>query len=254
LSFGLQSANNETLKKIGRLHNYEEFLRALNLAKEAGFENINADLILGLPERVEEFENTIKKVVNLPLQHISLYALETHGGAFEQLCSSYGYTEDNLADMYDFARSQFADAGFLRYEVSNFAKVGYECKHNCVYWKENRYFGFGAAASGFVADVRYGNVYDIKKYIQGNGQAKEYCDTISANEEAYEYVMLGLRLQNGIDLSDFEQRFNVKFADKFPNVSKLIDGGFLKTVDNRLFVADNEFYVLNSILVELLPD
>ncbi len=256
ISFGLQSANNETLKKIGRLHTYEKFLSALDMARQHGFFNINADLILGLPESKSMFFNTINTVVQLPLTHLSLYALEVHAEntQFKVLCDSYNYTDDDLADMYDFAVNKFAAAGFARYEISNFAKKGFCCKHNCAYWKEQRYFGFGAAASGFVKDKRYTNVYGIKEYIECNGTARQYEEQISASDEMCEFVMLGLRLTEGIDLVEFTQRFSTNFHQSFPACQKLIENGFLQEENGRIFVPTDKFYVLNSILVELLPN
>lgn len=334
LSFGLQSANDSTLKKIGRLHNYQGFLTALNLARQCGFSNINADLILGLPESFDEFRNTIEQVCRLPLEHISLYALEIHPEktAFKALCDSYGYTDDDLADMYVYALEKLEKAGFLRYEVSNFAKAGCCCQHNLTYWREGRYFGFGASASGFVENVRYGNAYDIEQYIDDArakfgvvgsvaldkheqsaskigvetpladaneatvnkndyqqafnkitssdespdevntnyentngghanklesfqlGVATEYCDVISLQEEMSEFAMLGLRLTDGVSLAEFSSRFGKDFFTQFPQGVNLVQQGFLQMANGRLFVPKEKFYVLNSILVELLPD
>ncbi len=255
LSLGLQSANDETLKRVGRLHDYATFLRALNLAEQYGFYNVNADLILGLPESARQFYNTVEQVTQLPLQHLSLYALEIHEGTeFEKLCKSFPHSDDELADMYDYAKAAFERAGFLRYEVSNFAKVGYECKHNLTYWTENRYFGFGAAASGFVGNIRYGNAFDIGKYIDSNGRDLEYKEKISLKEEMFEYVMLALRLQNGFSLADFKNRYGADFCKCFPACDRLIDDGFFVKSCGRVFVRDDKFYVLNSILTELMPD
>ena len=255
LSFGLQSANDSTLKRIGRLHTYSDFLQALNLAHRCGFDNVNADLILGLPESCDEFLYTVERVCGLPLTHVSLYALELHDNkAFNKLCESYAHTEDQLADLYDVARDKLANCGFLRYEVSNFAKEGFECKHNLAYWTENRYYGFGAAASGFLDDVRYGNVYDIREYVETSGKAKAYTESVNADEQAYECAMLGLRLQKGVALQEFAERYGKDFFARFPNATALVDGGFLKVEEGRIFVSDDKFYVLNSILTELLSN
>lgn len=290
LSFGLQSANDQTLAKIGRLHTYDGFLHALDIALKSGFSNINADLIVGLPESREDFFRTTELVCALPLEHLSLYALEIHpqNTAFKALCDAYGYTDDDLADMYDFAVCRFEQAGFERYEISNFAKRGKECLHNLNYWREGRYFGFGASASGFVQNVRYGNAFDVKKYIaQGSalfqdsnaeggvdncvdaeacrtaknrcvvsdycGVATEYCETISADEEMSEFVMLGLRLREGISANDFSRRFGADFFEKFPAAKSLVQRGFLLVDNGIVRVPENKLYVLNSVLTELLP-
>ena len=254
LSFGLQSANDTTLKKIGRIHTYAGFLSALNLARSFGFNNLNADVIVGLPETAQEFYRTVDTVVTLPISHVSLYALEVHENTpIAQLVQQYAFTDDDLADMYDFALAKFSQNGFRRYEVSNFAKKNCECKHNLCYWTEQRYFAFGAAASGFVGDIRYTNQFDVKKYTQTGGvNCRADVQQISQDDEMYEYVMLGLRLERGISLADFRCRFDTDFFLRFPNARKLIADGFLQLENNRLHVAPNKFYVLNSILTELL--
>lgn len=253
LSFGLQSANDVTLKKIGRLHNYSDFLHALELADACGFRNVNADLILGLPESFDDFRNTVEQVVDLPLTHISLYALEVYPDTpIAKLCADFSFSDDDLADMYDYALARFAEKGFLRYEVSNFARKNFECKHNLAYWTEQRYFAFGAAASGFVDDVRYTNMFDVQDYIKSGGACRASSEQISLDEQAYEYVMLGLRLEKGISLSDFAHRFGTDFFARFPAAHKLVSDGFVRVDGDRLFVSPDKFYVLNSILTELL--
>lgn len=256
LSFGLQSANDQTLKRIGRLHTYRQFLNALNMALAHGFSNVNADLILGLPESESDFQRTVCEVCQLPLKHVSLYALEIHdeNTNFKKICQSFSHSDDQLADMYDFAMQKFAKKGFLRYEVSNFAQDGFACEHNCAYWKEQRYYGFGASASGFLQNVRYTNVFSVREYVNANGSVRAFEEQISAQEEACEFVMLGLRLQQGISLAEFSKRFSSDFFAAFPASEGLLKNGFLQLCDGRISVPPDKFYVLNSILVELLPN
>ena len=254
LSFGLQSTNNQTLKAIGRLHTYEQFVSALNLAHQMGFANINADLILGLPETIDSFQNSVNTVANLPLTHVSVYALEVHeGSAIANLVQSFAHTEDDLADMYDYACQTLEEHGFLRYEISNFAKPGHECKHNLGYWQEKRYYGFGPSASGFVGNVRYDNVQTLDEYIATPTEnlltnQKE----ISLFEQANESAMLGLRLTQGLSLDTFHQNFNADFFQFFPNANHLLSKGYLAVVQGNVLVPKDKFYVVNSILCELL--
>ncbi len=254
LSFGLQSTNNQTLKAIGRLHSYEQFVSALNLAHQMGFTNINADLILGLPESAESFQNSINTVVTLPLTHVSVYALEVHeGSALANLVDSYGHTEDDLADMYDYACDTLQAHGFLRYEISNFAKSDHQCKHNLGYWQEKRYYGFGPSASGFVGNTRYDNVATLEEYLATPTEnlltnQKE----ISLFEQANEFVMLGLRLTGGLSLAEFRANYNVDFFQFFPNANNLLNKGFLQVVGQNVLVPKEKFYVVNSILCDLL--
>lgn len=255
LSIGLQSANDETLKRIGRIHCFDDFLRALALARSYGFDNINADLILGLPEAAGDFERTLKAIVKLPLTHISVYALELYPDShiFHICKTQYNFSDDELADMYDVACNTLVACGFERYETSNFSKIGFECKHNLNYWTEGRYFAFGAAASGFVGDTRFTNVYDIHDYLSCDvSNLKADCETLSNFEQANEFVMLGLRLDCGISLDEFYSRYKTDFWQFFERARNLERRGFLAVKNGRVAIPPDKSYVTNSILSELL--
>ena len=255
LSFGLQSVNDATLSRIGRLHSYAQFVNALRMATQLGFNNVNADLIVGLPESAEDFRLTVDTVVQLSLQHVSVYALELHEGtALYELCKAqYPFGDDELADLYDYACAKLSEKGYLRYEISNFAKVGHECKHNVNYWQEGRYFAFGASASGFVGDVRYTNPYAITDYLATPTKLLHSdCQGLSMSDQANEYVMLGLRLSSGVNLSEFSARYGTDFFDYFAAAAKLVEQGFLRVENGRVTVPSDKLYVVNSILCELL--
>ena len=255
LSFGLQSVNDTTLKRIGRLHDYQQFTKALRLANQLGFSNINADLIVGLPESALDFRHSVDTVVGLPLQHVSVYALELHEGTplYSQYQASYPFTDDELADMYDYACDRLTANGFNRYEISNFAKDGYPSRHNLNYWQEGRYFAYGASASGFVADVRYVNPYDIAVYLATPvNLLHNDCQLLSTREQANEFVMLGLRLSSGVSLTEFRYRYGQEFFHFFPTATRLLEQGFLATENGNVRVPTDKFYIVNSILCELL--
>lgn len=255
LSFGLQSTNDDTLVRIGRIHNYRQFTKALELANAYNFSNVNADLILGLPETVQEFCQTVERVANLPLQHVSVYALELHEGTgLHALCKDkYPFTEDELADLYDFTCEKLAEKGFLRYEISNFAQKDCECKHNLNYWKEGRYYAFGASACGFVANERYANPYEIRHYLTTPvSQLHKETDVLTRDDQANEFVMLGLRLSSGVSLDEFAHKYGVDFFSFFTNSNNLVKQGYLAVVDGNVVVPSNKLYVVNSILCELL--
>ena len=255
LSFGLQSVNDTTLKRIGRLHNYAQFEKSLKLARQLGFTNINADLIVGLPESATEFYHSVEVVAKSDLQHVSVYALELHEGtALYNLCKAqYPFDEDELADMYDGACQILAKYGFKRYEISNFAQSGKESKHNLNYWQEGRCFAFGASASGFIGDVRYTNPFEIKRYLTTPVKLLHAdCETLSSDEQANEFVMLGLRLSEGVSLSEFQSRYGADFFAFFPNARRLQELGLLQEQSSRVTVPPDKLYVVNSILVELL--
>ena len=255
LSFGLQSVNDATLKRIGRIHSYKDFVSALQLAQKHGFSNINADLIVGLPESAQDFCHSVDTVAQLPLNHVSVYALELHEGtALHKLCKAqYPFNDDELADMYDYALRKFTENGYARYEISNFAKVGHMCKHNLNYWQEGRYFAFGASASGFVGNVRYVNPHSIHQYISTpTKQMHDNCDKLTLDEQANEFVMLGLRLNCGVSTDEFRARYGKDFFDYFVEAEKLVKQGFLALNNGSVSVPADKLYVVNSILCELL--
>ena len=255
LSFGLQSTNDGTLKRIGRIHRYADFLNALKLSIKCGFDNLNADLILGLPEDVADFHRSVDAVSALPLTHVSVYALELHEHSpIYKLCKTqYDYDDDTLADMYDYAVETLAQNGFARYEISNFAVAGRCCRHNLNYWDEGRYFAFGAAASGFVGNVRYTNPYDVKDYVSTPiKKLLSAGDKLTQDDQANEYAMLRLRLSDGVDLDEFKLRYGADFFTFFPNAARLLKQGFLVCSCGRAYVPADKFYVVNSILSELL--
>ena len=255
LSFGLQSVNDATLKKIGRLHTFDGFLNALNEARAFGFDNVSADLIIGLPESHRDFLHSVQTVAALPLTHVSVYALELYENTalYNALNGRKPFSDDEQADMYDEAVDVLAKHGFCRYEISNFAKQGMESKHNLNYWREGRYFAFGAAASGFVKDVRYVNSFSVNDYLSTPTQLLHQGEReqISLREQANEFAMLGLRLESGVDTTEFADRYGVDFFEFFSAARRLKKDGFLSVNGNRVRVPADKFYVLNSILAEL---
>ena len=254
VSFGLQSVNNDTLRRIGRLHTFEDFLNALDLARKVGIKNVNADLILGLPETKEDFFRSVACLARLPVSHVSVYALELHEGTplFAQFADKPPFTDDEQADMYDKAVQLLAEMGLERYEISNFAKRGYECKHNLNYWQEGRYFAFGASASGFVENERFTQPQSVQGYLDASlCRLHETTESISLAEEANEFVMLGLRLAEGISLSKFSARYNADFWTFFSSAKRLAEQGFLTVTGDRVAVPEDKFYVVDSVLAEL---
>ena len=260
LSIGLQSSNDNTLKNVGRIHTYQQFCDSVQMALSSGITNINADLILGLPENKQDFVNTLNTVVSLPITHLSIYALEVYPNSqleneIKQGQLVVNQDEDYLANLYQLALQKLFSNGFDRYEVSNFAKNGYQCKHNLAYWQCDSYFGFGASAHGYMDGIRTENASDIAQYIamaSQNGCAVVDSNLIDVDEQMQEYVMLGLRLSQGINLQTFANKFNKTLFDAFPNVTKYLQLGVLQQDGNKLFVSPDKFYVLNEILTEIL--
>ena len=210
LSIGLQSTEDRLLLKLGRIHNYSRFLQTYNLARQVGFENINIDLMIGLPEQtVIGVEDAICKVIELNPEHISVYSLIIEEGTkFYQLYENNRLdlpTEEEERRMYWTVKENLENNGYKHYEISNFAKTGYESKHNMDCWNQKEYIGFGAAAHSYIDNKRYSNSKTIEDYINNNKvtiheeQTKEM--------QMKEYMLLGLRKIEGVSIAEFKNKF-----------------------------------------------
>lgn len=218
LSIGLQSSNDKILKDIGRIHTYKDFENTINLAKEAGFKNINADMIIGLPNQtIYDVEDTIDKLLKLDLTHISIYSLivEEKTPIERRLLNKEITLPDEEMEryMYWFAKRKLEDNGFVHYEISNFAKPGYYSKHNMDCWSQKEYLGFGIAAASYENKVRYVNKDNLESYIENIENGKGYKNVKveerqSQRTQMSEYMILNLRKINGVDIKDFKKKFN----------------------------------------------
>lgn len=228
LSIGLQSADDEELARIGRIHDYGSFLETYRLAREAGFRNINIDLMAGLPgQDLVSYRKTLERVAALSPEHISAYSLILEEGT-SLYVNQKSYTfpdEDEEREMYELTGRFLGEAGFHRYEISNYAKEGYECRHNKVYWRRGDYVGFGLGASSMVQNVRWKNpesqadyaacVEKLKtegkddvpfvKMLRRTGHFE--VQPLTRQEQMEEFMFLGLRLTRGVDLEEFHMRF-----------------------------------------------
>ncbi len=249
LSMGLQSATDSLLERIGRLHTVSDFLRALDFA-EKYFDNISADIMLGLPE---QSPHDVKRAVNLlagrNLKHISAYALKVEEGT-PLAQSGFVPDEDYSADLYDLVCEMLADYGYSRYEVSNFAFPNFECRHNLRYWERGEYKGFGVAAHSFIRNYRIENTPDIGEYIGGRREINSYYIEPHSKEAANETVMLSLRTAVGFDLDKYQKTFGSDLIkEKGEIVRQLSD--YLEIKNGRLKLTDMGFYVMNDIILKL---
>lgn len=215
LSIGLQAGQDVLLRTLGRIHTMEEFLKNLDLAKKAGFKNINADLIFGIPgQTLNDWATTIAGIIELDIPHLSCYSLKIEEGTpFWDKCEAgeLSEAEDELdREMYHFAVKKLCKRKYAHYEISNFAVPGFECVHNMIYWKADRYIGAGAGAHSYFEGKRYNNIGDLNKYIEADGDTGKIIENpvmIDRDEEMAEYMFLGLRLTAGIDYAEFKNRF-----------------------------------------------
>lgn len=246
LSIGLQSTHDALLNSIGRIHTFEQFLSTLQSAREAGFENINVDLMHGLPNQtVDQYLDSLRTVCDLGVQHISAYSLilEEHTPLFD--CVERGEVkppdEDLVADMQDAGIDLLEQRGYHRYEISNFAQEGFACRHNLNYWHNGEYLGFGVAAHGVVRErkwTRYANVSTLDEYMRLLSRGKRpLAETIrlAPKDEMFECVMLGFRLIHGIDRAAFLARFGLDIVEAYAYAfDQLRKRGWLIEAEDRV--------------------
>lgn len=265
LSIGLQSANDKELKMLGRIHNYGDFVQTYTLARQAGFDNINIDLMSALPgQTFESWEDTVQKVIDLKPEHISAYSLiiEENTPLYDNL-DKYPQIPDETEDrrMYQFTKKKLEENGYYRYEISNYSKMGKECKHNLVYWTRGNYVGFGLGASSMVDNVRWKNIDNIKAYIDiyNNNEnpdlSKEYTENLTQNDCMEEFMFLGLRCMQGISVSTFKENFGVDIGSVYNDIiDKWISEKMLERVDDRIRLTETGIDISNVIMADFLLD
>ncbi|MDP4179840.1 MAG: radical SAM family heme chaperone HemW [Bacillota bacterium] len=260
LSIGLQAWQNRLLREIGRIHYVEEFIQNYELARKAGFTNINTDLIFALPgQTIDEWSHTVRNVSRLQPEHISCYSLKIEEGTV--LWEKYKngeikQTEDELdREMYYFAKNELKEHGYHLYEISNFSKQGYECKHNLIYWKAKEYLGCGAGAHSYFNGIRYNNIYGLDDYIDNmyNGSIIENEIAIDQNDRMAEFVILGMRLTKGISSIEFKKMFGIDIREKFgQKFEELINKGLVKYEGDRFKLTDLGLDLANMVFVEFI--
>ena len=253
ISMGLQSALDSELALLGRIHTAAEFSATFDDARRAGFENISADLMYGIPDQtMDSFRRSIDFLVSHEPEHISAYALSVEEGTyFYKHRRELSLADDDMqSDMYLECVSRLAKNGYERYEISNFARDGKYSRHNTRYWKRLDYLGFGVAAHSCFEGERFGNSRDIDAFLRGE-DITEDAAVLTPDDEREEYIMLGLRLAEGIDTAEFFARFGERIEEA-PSVKKYIDGGFMRFSDGRLAFLDKGFLVSNAILADII--
>ena len=268
LSIGLQSADNEELKILGRIHTFEQFVKTYELAKEAGFANINVDLISGIPyQTTEKFLKTLQKVVWLKPNHISAYSLIIEKGTpfyetykFDAVRQEAGMptevlpNEDEVYRIYKLTQDYLARAGYQQYEISNFAQPGFECEHNIGYWTRRNYLGLGLGAASLVENVRYSNTTDLYEYIE-DPTANRIADTVSRKAQMEEFMFLGLRMNEGVTRERFLREFGIPIDGIYRDVLERMKAEDLLYVENgQIRLTDRGMdlgnYVMSQFLIE----
>ena len=254
LSIGVQSTDPGELKALGRAHGREDIFRSFEDAHAAGFENLSADLMFGIPGQTRgSFGKTLCEALTLGVSHISAYGLILEPGTEfyknrEKLALP---DEDTEYTMYKDAVGNLSAHGFKRYEISNFAIPGRESRHNLKYWRREEYLGFGASAHSFFGERRFSAPTSIKAF--NSGRFEDSSEHISRHDAACEFVMLGMRLAEGFAESELEERFGISADELFRGrLEKYIDDGFVVRKDGRCAFSDEGFYVSNTVLSDIL--
>lgn len=285
ISFGLQSANDNELRELGRIHDFEGFVESYKLARKAGFNNINVDLMSALPgQTLESYRDTLNKVIELNPEHISAYSLIVEDGTpMEERVEQNLVTlpdEDTEREMYYLTREVALKNGYNRYEISNYAKTGYECRHNEGYWKRVEYLGFGLGAASLYQNKRYSNVSDLNEYIGlllDGGNDEDYyggmvyqddvwdiqedtlnilhgkISTLSNKDMMEEFMFLGLRMTEGVSEEKFEMDFGRNIDKVYGDViEKLEKQQLLEKKDGRIKLTDRGVDISNYVMSEFL--
>lgn len=280
LSIGLQSADSELLRRLGRIHSYDEFLKGFDSARRAGFENISVDVMSGLPgQDLHTLVDTLTKVCELSPEHISVYSLQVEK-------DTPLYDREDLIDMipdesadremYSMTKKVLKSFGYNRYEFSNYSKPGYESRHNSVYWTGGQYIGFGIGAASFFKGQRFTNIKNLDSYIEicedirdeltrDTDRNKLYdnatmvlrtdVETMFIDKRMEEFMYLGLRMTAGVSREEFKQRFDRDMFDVYGEViNKYTDQGFMSVDENRVRLTDRGIDVSNYILADFILD
>lgn len=261
ISMGLQAKQDNLLKGLGRIHNYKTFKENFLLAKKVGFNNINVDLMFGLPnQRLNEWEETLREIISLEPAHISAYSLIIEEGtAFYNLYENDKLklpTEEEERKMYHLAKKILEENGFNQYEISNYAKEGKECRHNLAYWNMDNWIGVGSAAASYINGKRIKNISSVEKYINSineKGEAVEEIINNSKNDNMEEFMFMGLRKINGIDENEFKNRFSMNINDVYGEIlNKYTGEGLLIRESGRIFLSEKGIEISNIIMADFL--
>ena len=256
ISLGVQSFCDKELKAIGRIHDAKTAYNTVELIKQHGFENYNLDIMLNLPNQTKEsLLYTLNTAISLNPSHISCYSLileentplfdEYESGKFEVTSDEYD------RELYKLAKDALAKKGYEQYEISNFAKEGFKSRHNLKYWNCDEYIGLGAAAHSYLNGRRFYNTSEIQEYLNGFYHKEE--TLLSVDDKISEYIIMRLRLTEGIPLEEFKKRFNIDFYEKYKElIDKFTNADFMKYEDNSYKLTENGFDISNSIMCEFI--
>lgn len=247
ISVGIQSFDSDIIKLLGRRHTKEEVFDKINLIKRY-IDNINVDIIYGAYSNISILKRDISYVLELNVNHISAYSLIIEDNTLLKVNGFSYIDEDTDFEMYKYINDTLVSNGYIHYEISNYAKRGYESRHNLVYWNNDYYYGFGLSSSSYIDNVRIVNTKNLSKYLNGEYIATSLIEDINVRME--NEVMLGLRKFKGINLDVFRSKYKRDLMDVF-NTDDLIRDGYLVIEDNYLRISSEYMYISNEIIVRM---
>ncbi len=250
LSIGIESFDKYNLKFMNRSHTFKEAEEKIKLARKMGFNNINVDLIYGIiNESLTTLKKDLKYILKLNVEHISTYSLIIENNTMIGISKMVPIDDEDDQIMYFTICDILRKHGYNHYEVSNFAKDGYESIHNTNYWLNKNYYGFGVSSHGYIGNVRYENTRSITKYIDGKYVLKQ--DLLSTQDEMDNTIMLGFRLLKGINLQEFYNKYKINLQEKY-NIKELLEKKELIYKDGYLMINPKYIYVMNEILIKII--
>lgn len=250
LSFGLESINKDNLSFLERVVNKKQVEQVIKKARELDFNNINIDLMYGLPnETKKELEEDINYILNLEVEHISTYSLIIEPHTKLSINKVKNIDEDLDYEMYELICKRLHKNNYNHYEISNFAKEDYESKHNLCYWSNNEYYGFGLGASSYLENKRISNTKSLNNYLKGTYQNN--IEILSKKDEIEYEIILNLRKSIGINIQEFQKKYHCELVDLY-NYKPLLKSGLLKEENKQLFIPENKWYISNEIIVRIL--
>ena len=268
ISVGLQSASDAELRELGRIHTYEDFLRSYDLIRKKGFSNVNIDLMAALPgQTLKSYEQTLRRVLTLKPEHISAYSLIIEEGTpfyekyeADELLREKGEkpqmlpSEETERLMYERTKKLLLAHGYERYEISNYARRGYACRHNIGYWRRENYLGFGLGSASLLENERFHNTTDLTDYLGGDYLAYEQ-EKLDKKSQMEEFMFLGLRMTEGISTECFRQTFGLTVELVYgPVLEQQIADQLLRKEDGRIFLTESGLDVSNYVMAQFLLD
>lgn len=258
ISIGLQCWQDELLARIGRIHNRNMFLENYYNARKAGFQNINIDMMFSLPDQTfSQWQQSLYSILALQPEHISVYSLIIEPDTpffelYQQNKISLPEEETDRA-MYHFAQKLLCENGYQQYEISNFAKKGYECQHNKVYWQIKHYLGFGLGAHSFLENKRFHNTYNLKKYLSSENTEMLDLESLTVSQLQSEFMFMGLRMMEGISDTEFQKRFGISLCSVYgKQITDLINKNLIEKKQNHYVLSRRGIDLSNTVFCEFL--